>query len=208
MSPCQGSPLTATNVLWEQLFRVYQDWDADSLQGYGTHPGIQGKNILGLHGTYVGMNGGWAKLGGDHCGLARSECWGSTVCVCDRAGLCAREFVTGVELWPSGAHMPDTSNGISITKSPSCVCGVGEHSYWIQWVSNFRYSRNPPLCMNTFFPGAGNRMKTLVVVAFVCLSLWIYVPGHMYLHISIYPLHYACGSTCACWEYVLSFICL
>lgn len=75
-------------MLWDQLFRVYQDWDADSLQGYGTHPGIQGKNILGLHGTYVGMNGGWAKLGGDHCGLARSECWGSTVCVCVTGLVC------------------------------------------------------------------------------------------------------------------------
>lgn len=39
----------------------------------------------------------------------------------------------------------------------------------------------------------------------VFLSLCIYVAGHMYLLVSIYPLHYVCACICACWEYVHSF---
>lgn len=76
------------------------------------------------------------------------------------------------------------------------ILGVGEHGYWIQWVSSFSYVRNPrcgwtlkksiPLYEYIFFPGAENSTKPLVEVAFVCLceSMWLAI------YICIYPYIY------------------
>lgn len=73
-----------------------RDGGGNSLEGYGTHHGIQGKNILGSHTTYFGMNGGRAKDGGDQSGLGKSEYVGIhsvCVCVCVMGGMCAGQFV-------------------------------------------------------------------------------------------------------------------
>lgn len=119
MSPCQGSPLTATDVSWQQLFRVYRMGVVTVYRGMGF--------ILGYRGKYLGIAqdlfwGEWRK--GRRCrvqsGLGiRRVCVVGLVCV--QGSLC---LMAGVELWASGVHMPDSNSGD--------ILGVGEHSYWIQ----------------------------------------------------------------------------
>lgn len=102
MSPCQGCPMTATDVLQEQLFRAYRMGVVTVYRGMGLIVGYRGRPFW--HHTRLIL--GWMEDGPKMRGSKWfSKEWvyrGSIVCECDEAGMYARQFVDQCLEWSCG----------------------------------------------------------------------------------------------------------